>query len=454
MPDDPSDPSSLAIHAAGGVVLGTGKNTGKIAIVRRRRYVGEVALPKGKLNQGEDVTQAALREVYEETGVRARIRKPAGTTQYFVNSAPKTVTYFLMDAESADGEGPTDKGEIASVEWVKPRKAVIMLTHSEDRNLISTVFDIDEHMQLHTCIKKVLSWMFGSPAYDRLHEAIIESKIELNQQIARSTTGRGWAQSASQFLDEADVCLKKWNIHQGWCLLKCAQRAMLRYPDDPDRVRLAAITLRQEASKVPGWRAQAIRALICESNGELIDDLKTRESKPITPALCNRVIEAIAHRDESANTIYHKIVLRRRSLIQLFMILLFGVLICFILSLKKMLPEPFADPASVAAVIIFGILGAALSVGHGLLAADISANLPAQQIGSFIVWMRPWIGATAALIALAFVYANNTIELFHHISTAFPVIAVIAFVAGYSERFIVGAIEKVSKIVDSDEKKG
>lgn len=143
MPDDPSDPPSLAIHAAGGVILGTGKNTGKIAIVRRRRYAGEVALPKGKLNLGEDVIRAALREIYEETGIRARIRGPAGTTHYFVNSVPKTVTYFLMDTENGDGEGPKDKGEIISVEWVNPREAVIMLTHGEDRNLISAIFHFD-----------------------------------------------------------------------------------------------------------------------------------------------------------------------------------------------------------------------------------------------------------------------------------------------------------------------
>jgi hypothetical protein len=309
-------------------------------------------------------------------------------------------------------------------------------------------------MQLHVCTRKVLSWMFGSPAYDRFNEVIIETKIDLNRQIACSATAGEWAKSASQFLDKADGCLKEWNIHQGWSLLKCARRAMLRNPDAADQVRLAAITLRREASKIPGWRAQAILDLICEPNGELIDDLKSFESKTIAPELRERVIEAIAHRDESANTIYHKILLRRRSLIQLFVIVLIGVIICFILSLKPNLPEPFNDATRVATVILFGILGAALSVGHGLLAADVSANLPAQQIGSFIVWMRPWIGATAALIALAIVYANNTIPVFHPISTESPVIAVIAFVAGYSERFIVGAIEKVSKIVDTDEKKG
>jgi hypothetical protein len=309
-------------------------------------------------------------------------------------------------------------------------------------------------MRLYVCTKKILSWMFGSPAYDRLNEAIIETKIDLKHQIARSTTKEGWTESASQFLDEADACLKEWNIHQGWTHLKCARRAMLLNPDAVDQVRLAAITLRREASKVPGWRAQAILDLICDANGDLIDDLKNLESKTIAPTSRNRVIEAITHRDESANTTYHKILLRRRSLIQLFVILLIGVTVCFILSLKPLLPEPFDKPTTIAAVILFGILGAALSVGHGLLAADVSANLPAQQIGSFIVWMRPWIGATAALIALAIVYANNKIPIFRPISMEFPVIAVIAFVAGYSERFIVGAIEKVSKIVDTDEKKG
>lgn len=136
-PDDPTP-----IHAAGGVILGAGDNKGKIAIVRRRRYNGEIALPKGKLRKGEDAVAAALREVNEETGYKVRIREQAGTTHYFVGAAPKDVTYFLMEPEGGDGV-PQDTGEIASVEWVTPQAALGLLTHRDDRDLISRIFKID-----------------------------------------------------------------------------------------------------------------------------------------------------------------------------------------------------------------------------------------------------------------------------------------------------------------------
>jgi 8-oxo-dGTP pyrophosphatase MutT (NUDIX family) len=131
-----------AIRAAGGIILGTGKNNGKIALVRRRRYGGEIGLPKGKLRKGEDDIAAASREVFEETGLRTKIKKYAGTTNYFVNSVPKIVTYFIMQSDDANSSGPIDDGEIESVEWVTPSEALAMLSHHEDRELINRVFDV------------------------------------------------------------------------------------------------------------------------------------------------------------------------------------------------------------------------------------------------------------------------------------------------------------------------
>ena len=92
-------PSKAILGAAGEVSSPAwGAIGGKIAVVRRHRYGGEVGLPKGKLNEGETDAEAALREVEEETGIRAVLRQPIGTTHYSVDGEPKTVTYFMMDA--------------------------------------------------------------------------------------------------------------------------------------------------------------------------------------------------------------------------------------------------------------------------------------------------------------------------------------------------------------------
>lgn len=132
--------SEEPIRAAGGIVKGVGRNKGKIAVIRRRRYEGEIALPKGKLEAGEDEKAAALREVWEETGIKAEMRGHAGETRYSVGGRPKTVTYFLMEALDDTVTQPEDSPEIDSVEWLSPADAIAALSHAEDKKLIERVF--------------------------------------------------------------------------------------------------------------------------------------------------------------------------------------------------------------------------------------------------------------------------------------------------------------------------
>jgi 8-oxo-dGTP pyrophosphatase MutT (NUDIX family) len=132
--------STTTILAAGGIVKGGGANEGKIAIVRRLRYGGEIGLPKGKVKGKEDVPTAALREVKEETGYDVEIVEYAGTTHYRVGGQPKAVSYFIMRVSDSSQRGPVDEEEIEAVEWLSPHDAARALTHSEDRNLIAAVF--------------------------------------------------------------------------------------------------------------------------------------------------------------------------------------------------------------------------------------------------------------------------------------------------------------------------
>jgi 8-oxo-dGTP diphosphatase len=131
-----------AILAAGGIVIAQQADAVKIALVKRHRYPGEIALPKGKLNAHEEPSDTAIREVREETGCIVRTRELAGTTHYRVKGVPKCVFYFVMELLGEDPGGPSDRNEIESVEWYEPRAAVAALTHQEDRDLISAVFGI------------------------------------------------------------------------------------------------------------------------------------------------------------------------------------------------------------------------------------------------------------------------------------------------------------------------
>jgi 8-oxo-dGTP diphosphatase len=144
MSADPSSTAREPILAAGGIVLGSEKNSGKICLVRRHRYPGEIALPKGKLRTGEIAIEAARREVSEETGCKVEILGYAGTTHYLVGHIPKAVFYFVMKTDGKEGGRLKDKEEIENVEWLTPRDALVTLPHREDRELISAVFGVSK----------------------------------------------------------------------------------------------------------------------------------------------------------------------------------------------------------------------------------------------------------------------------------------------------------------------
>jgi hypothetical protein len=245
-----------------------------------------------------------------------------------------------------------------------------------------------------------------------------------------------WAQAACRLLLQADSYLADWDIQQGWVALQSAHRMLLQR-NDTASLSSAVITLRREVDKIPGWRAAAIK--------ELLGD----EQATLEP---NRVIAALSLRDDEFNTTYFKILLRRHHLFNLFLILIVGIGLCLLLTYIEALPPPFTSTKLVAAVALFGSLGAAVSVAQGLLASSYSAKIPAQQIGAFVVWMRPVIGACLALVALIILYGNESFNMIAWDTKHTGVILAFAFLAGFSERFIVGAVERIWDASDSAQK--
>ncbi len=88
------------IISAGGVVL----KERRVLLLRTRR--GRWVLPKGHVEPAESLRQAALREVLEEAGIEARIRRRLGWKyfQFYVqgNIQSKRVLWFLMEQVSGE----------------------------------------------------------------------------------------------------------------------------------------------------------------------------------------------------------------------------------------------------------------------------------------------------------------------------------------------------------------
>lgn len=107
------------VQAAGGLVHHPGK--GFLFIFRR----GKWDLPKGKLDNNEDMKACALREVEEETGVRGlKIKQDLIVTYhtYLENDTDvlKETHWYLMEtSDNGDLQPQTDE-DIEDCEWVPP----------------------------------------------------------------------------------------------------------------------------------------------------------------------------------------------------------------------------------------------------------------------------------------------------------------------------------------------
>jgi 8-oxo-dGTP diphosphatase len=117
------------VRAAGGVVV----RDGLVALVHRPRY-DDWTLPKGKLDEGESFEEAALREIDEETGLRARLVRELPSVRYEVRGRPKVVRYWLMEVESDAGFVAND--EVDELRWLEPAQGLALLSYDRDREVL------------------------------------------------------------------------------------------------------------------------------------------------------------------------------------------------------------------------------------------------------------------------------------------------------------------------------
>lgn len=117
------------VLAAGGVVWRPGDRGVEVCLVHRPKY-GDWTFPKGKVDPGEHVEEAARREVAEETGLRCELGAELASATYVdAKGRPKVVRYWAM---TVAGGAFTPNTEVDEARWVPPSDAAELLTYHHD----------------------------------------------------------------------------------------------------------------------------------------------------------------------------------------------------------------------------------------------------------------------------------------------------------------------------------
>lgn len=117
------------IHSGGGVVV---NESGEVLMIFRR---GKWDLPKGKLDEGEDIEACAVREVIEETGLKnVTLKEKICNTLHIYPMNNKLVlkytAWYLMSSSVDEVLSPQLEEKIEQVKWVRPADIPALLYNS------------------------------------------------------------------------------------------------------------------------------------------------------------------------------------------------------------------------------------------------------------------------------------------------------------------------------------
>lgn len=90
-----------------------------VLLVRPRESSKEWGFPKGRMEQGENEEQTAIRETYEETGVAVSLvcDEPIGQVTLSLKNEEKTVKIYLAVPNASDVDPLPLDGENCEVAW-------------------------------------------------------------------------------------------------------------------------------------------------------------------------------------------------------------------------------------------------------------------------------------------------------------------------------------------------
>lgn len=422
----PAKPKSVTFqYSAGGVLIKEEDSIKKIALVHRPKY-NDWCLPKGKPEKNETPNLTAVREVGEETCIKAEIAGFAGSVSYKVKKADKIVLYWFMKPKGPYKGKKAPVSEIDKIIWLTPEEAVKKLTYKTESDFTRWLFFKDKPSNVK--IRK------KSMKYQRLAYAVklLRNQLEYMFKSSEEKRKSAWAYTVNMLLDDAENALLSRHIDEGWRCFHTARRMTIYGLDTEDLKHMSSI-LRNEAEKLTSWREKTVLEL-----------LGTKENPVKNPGR-SLVYHAALLRDDHFDNQYYKIGLLRGQikLLAILMMIIISGIICYLLSMPYIERYPVLIYPG---IILFGLLGGCFSSAVFAGKPADKSQIPEVISNNYFTLLRITIGGASAFIIYfflkldIFIVSIPTIKELSHYG-----FFVISFIAGFSEQLVVNAVRVVLK---------
>lgn len=106
--------------SCGGVAWRDVDGKRQILLIRQFKKKQTWGIPKGHMNEGETLEQCAIREIFEETGVRVTLNDRLMDVLSNYRNEEKTVVAFIarpVDVNNCEVDGSNPENEVAEARW-------------------------------------------------------------------------------------------------------------------------------------------------------------------------------------------------------------------------------------------------------------------------------------------------------------------------------------------------
>lgn len=152
-------PAATLKHAAVTITIGPDEGIAKFLLTRRaprlNAHAGQWALPGGRIDEGESVIDAALRELHEEVSLVAQASNVLGTLDPYPTRSGYLITPVVVWMESLRDMVP-NPGEVASIhpfaltELTRADSPIFLDIPESDKPVIRLLLGPDDHIHAPT----------------------------------------------------------------------------------------------------------------------------------------------------------------------------------------------------------------------------------------------------------------------------------------------------------------